>query len=1017
MTLHLEESLLDVKPPLLSLCVIAGDEGAKTLVRLLKSVLVRPGGPMVDEVVVAWNGRDDGALARALADLARTAQGDESRVVSPLELSEAQGELREAMRVERVALRVLRQAWTGNFAAARQESFEAASGVWRMYLDCDDVVPIWDDDGPDGRRCVEESLRWCGVDVAKLDAPVGSPTTRQEYLRALPREVNCVEFPYDYTIGGDGKALWRYWRRRIVRWADGWIWREQLNFHEDLFPAGGCVPIVRGDGGLPIRHYPSEDVHDRTARNRAILQVMLDETKRGLRPVDARLLYNMATFELQGGNWLAAEQLLDQALRAGPGDADMRLYRYCRGKALIALGRHAEAVYEAAALVGHDAQAFEGWALYTECAYNRGEWPAVVEYGRHAIQGTVRPDATDKPVEREAHLRVMMATAHARRGEFEDAVYLAEEALERAPQDAFSKDAAKRIRAESQNHAALEHAVALGGYHAARRDAARLCAALDGVPHGVRHDLRVQALRAKLDALRAEDVGAAPPLPIFRAPSPWARLFGSWALAEGLKRVVLRGRPHLDDVRALREIVPGVEWIGPDESPPEDGETYEAVASIDQTHLAEGGQRLDFVDFATFPAPEVKDPARRAVIGLDDVVRFGADAREIRELRLLVPPRPDSDVARVVMALGGERGERRRVDFFCPHWAEVWGPDALTESGCGGSEEAVVYLARELSSTGFSPHVYGPWRPPGGIEVRDGVWWHDIRDFDPCESGVPVVAHRAPWVQRDSAFGKRPVYVWHHDHDYPDEVWTAEIAKATRHLFVSRWQERELLKKIGLEPGAVRGGVVGNGVPREEFDVSNRALPPPRDARRVFYASQPQRGLLPLLKAWPKVLEAEPEAVLDVYYGWQTAEALARSSQPRLWETIREIDALLRESQRVNVVGRLPQARLSEEMLRSGVLAYPCTYPEVSCVTGLRAAAAGCAVVYTKVAALPETMPDDTFALDPASSTTEDLAATIVRAIRAADYPRDNIARLVLARDSWSAVAARVAALFAEPHE
>ncbi|MDP3768921.1 MAG: glycosyltransferase family 4 protein, partial [Dehalococcoidia bacterium] len=425
---------------------------------------------------------------------------------------------------------------------------------------------------------------------------------------------------------------------------------------------------------------------------------------------------------------------------------------------------------------------------------------------------------------------------------------------------------------------------------------------------------------------------------------------------------------------------------------------------------AEGGESVCYhgprPDVVTFPAPGVVDPARRAVLGLQDMPAL-LHGDSIEDLRLVTPSRPDADVARIICRTS-DGDMRKRVDFFCPHWAEIWGPDALTETGCGGSEEAVIYLTRELAKIGYEPHVYGPWRPPGGLEVRDGVWWHDIRSFSPSESTVPLIAHRAPWILKDLSLASRPVYVWHHDHEYPDDNWTLPIVQRARHLFVSRWQQEGLSRAVGLQPEGLYGVVVGNGIPREEYDLGGRAAPP-REHDRVFFASQPQRGLLPLLQAWPLVLAQEPGAVLDVYYGWQTVEALARTSQPQLWDIIRETDRLLRETPRVNAVGRLPQTRLAEAMMRAGVWAYPCIYPEVSAIIGMRAAAAGCKLVYTKTAALPETMPDNAYALEPEGLTTEAFAAMVVTAIRDKSYPAEHVARMTLSTCSWSVVAGRVA--------
>lgn len=97
---------MNSKSPYLSLCIICGDGGAVTLPRLLKSVLDRSGGPMVDEIVICWNGKG--------------------------ELTDGQYPLPTA---GEVPIKVIRQTWPGRFDVARNESFKYATGEWVLWLD------------------------------------------------------------------------------------------------------------------------------------------------------------------------------------------------------------------------------------------------------------------------------------------------------------------------------------------------------------------------------------------------------------------------------------------------------------------------------------------------------------------------------------------------------------------------------------------------------------------------------------------------------------------------------------------------------------------------------------------------------------------------------------------------------------------------------------------------------------------------------------------------------------------
>lgn len=144
---------------------------------------------------------------------------------------------------------------------------------------------------------------------------------------------------------------------------------------------------------------------------------------------------------------------------------------------------------------------------------------------------------------------------------------------------------------------------------------------------------------------------------------------------------------------------------------------------------------------------------------------------------------------------------KRSVAILCGQGFEEWGPHTL-HKGMGGSEEAVVYLSRELVKLGFSVTVYAE-----ADMVADGVRWKPWQQFDRRDKFDVFVAWRSPQFTR--GINARLKLVDMHDVlpkeqviDYPD----------VKYMFKSKYQ-RELYPHIPDEKAIV----IGNGINKGDF--------------------------------------------------------------------------------------------------------------------------------------------------------------------------------------------------------
>lgn len=103
------------------------------------------------------------------------------------------------------------------------------------------------------------------------------------------------------------------------------------------------------------------------------------------------------------------------------------------------------------------------------------------------------------------------------------------------------------------------------------------------------------------------------------------------------------------------------------------------------------------------------------------------------------------------------------IAIFCGPGFTSWSPKSLTDatdSFVGGSEEAVIYMAKELKDLGWKVTVYAE---PGSDEGdHDGVNYVPYFRFNPNDEFNIIVAWRNPAFV-DNNFKAKKTYIWCHD--------------------------------------------------------------------------------------------------------------------------------------------------------------------------------------------------------------------------------------------------------------
>lgn len=317
---------------------------------------------------------------------------------------------------------------------------------------------------------------------------------------------------------------------------------------------------------------------------------------------------------------------------------------------------------------------------------------------------------------------------------------------------------------------------------------------------------------------------------------------------------------------------------------------------------------------------------------------------------------------------------KKSIAIYCGNGPlGIWGPWSL-DKGIGGSEEAVIRLSCELADRGWKVVVYAtPGEKAGSYmgdirhpeydthSITDGtdgtvikthtVDWRQYWEFNPDDEFDVVVAWRMPSFF-DVEIKARKKYLWLHDVMEKEEFTDERLAQIDKVIVLSKYHE-SLFPMLPKE----KVFLSANGITPEDFEAEDNKHQ--RDPHRIIYMSSHIRGLALLYDIWPEVKQAVPDAKLDIYYGWSSYVSMNHNNpgnQPGGMAWMRMMQAWEKKLDGVTDHGKIGQKEIVQEIFKSGVWAYPCPFPEIYCITAIKAQAGGAIPVSSDFAALDETV-------------------------------------------------------------
>lgn len=333
------------------------------------------------------------------------------------------------------------------------------------------------------------------------------------------------------------------------------------------------------------------------------------------------------------------------------------------------------------------------------------------------------------------------------------------------------------------------------------------------------------------------------------------------------------------------------------------------------------------------------------VVAIVQTLKKNKEEKKIKILMDAVPKQLDDNPIIVRLRQEGEpfTWPQKSIVIMTGDTAlDAWGPWSLKE-GIGGSEEAIIRLAPKLAAAGYKVVVYA--KPGADSGMYDGVMWRNFWEWNPEDVFDIFVAWRAPFIF-EKEIKARKKYLWLHDVMEPGEFGQNRLDNIDKVIVLSNYH-RSLFPMIPDEQIMLSA----NGIDPEEFSITGIE----RDPHKLVYTSSHVRGLAYLYKIWPDVKKAVPDATLDVYYGRESYDKVHKGNPERM-KWMDEMIVKAQELEGVTDYGKVGQDKINEAFFSAGIWPYPCPFPEIYCITAIKAQAAGAVPVASNYAALDETI-------------------------------------------------------------
>lgn len=261
----------------------------------------------------------------------------------------------------------------------------------------------------------------------------------------------------------------------------------------------------------------------------------------------------------------------------------------------------------------------------------------------------------------------------------------------------------------------------------------------------------------------------------------------------------------------------------------------------------------------------------------------------------------------------------------------IYGDDF--QVGVGGAENFLLTMCETWHDLGHEVILYNNPREHGSSSFEQRM----TNQFNPSDKRDVLINFRSANAKAVAAKGLK---VWLSCDQFTTGSFKQFSAFMDKIVVISPFHKEYFEKEYGIK------NTIVTDIPVRQNDYSNMNKVE-KIKHRFLFSSIPDRGLDQLWRMWPLIKREIPDASLVItsdYRLWGVGSAGNDRHRAR-W--------VAREG--FTFLGAVPRMQLVQEQMKSQVMAYPCIYDELFCISVAESEYAGCYPVTTNKGSLPTT--------------------------------------------------------------